>query len=137
MCLAMLGMRFEPLKNKGGQRLRTLEGRLIDEHPFMEREVFQLVSYVRANRRRTEMKNVIVALSAAALIAATPAVMAKTHRHEMHLKKNYHGASARASEQQMQAKGSKTGSSGASNNASGQTTGSNTKPTGSNTKRSY
>ena len=86
------------------------------------------------------MKTVIVALSAAALIAATPAVMAmgassKTPGHEMHLKsskKSHHAASTHA-----QAKGKKTGSPGATASAPGQTTGSNTKPTGSNTKRNY
>jgi len=74
------------------------------------------------------MKTVIVALSAAALIAATPAVMAmgtssKTPGHQTHLKsskKSHHPASAHA-----QATGSKMRSPGTS--APGQTTGSSTK----------
>jgi hypothetical protein len=78
------------------------------------------------------MKTVIVALSAAALIAGTPAVMAmgassKAPGHETHLKgakKSHHGASAQASKREMQAKESKTGAPAA---APGQTTGSNTK----------
>jgi hypothetical protein len=88
-----------------------------------------------ANRKETEMKTMIVALFAAALIVATPAVMAagvssKTPGHEMQLKgskKSHPGASGYAPGREMQSKGSKRGAPGASGYAPGQTTGSSTK----------
>jgi hypothetical protein len=79
------------------------------------------------------MRTTIIALSAAALIAGTPAVLAqgvssKTPGHEMQAKgskKGSPGASGYAPGQEMQAKGSKKGSPGASGYAPGQTSGSN------------
>lgn len=81
------------------------------------------------------MKTTIIALSAVALLAATPAVFAagvssKTPGHEMQLKgskKGHPGASGYAPGREMQAKGSKKGHPGASGYAPGQTTGSSTK----------
>jgi hypothetical protein len=81
------------------------------------------------------MKTVIIALSAAALVAAAPAVLAagvssNTPGHEMHMKsskKVHHGAASHAPRHEKQAKGATTGSPGASGYAPGQTTGSNTK----------
>jgi hypothetical protein len=77
------------------------------------------------------MKTVIIALSAAALVAAAPAVLAagvssNTPGHEIS-KKVHHGAASHAPRHEKQAKGATTGSPGASGYAPGQTTGSNTK----------
>ena len=80
------------------------------------------------------MKSVVIALSAAALIASAPLVYAqgvssKTPGHEMQLKgskKGSPGASGYSPGHEMQAKGSKRGHPGASGYAPGQTTGSNT-----------
>lgn len=91
------------------------------------------------------MKTVIVALSAAALIATAPAVFArgvssKTPGHEMQTmgsKKGHPGASAYAPGHKMHAMGSKRGHPGASGYAPGQTTGANTKSGGANTKSGY
>ncbi len=82
-----------------------------------------------------DMKTKIIALSAAVLMAAAPAVFAqgvssKTPGHEMQQKgskKGEPGASGYAPGREMQAKGSKKGSPGASGYAPGQTTGSSTK----------
>src|SRR6266704_1082477 len=81
------------------------------------------------------MKLTIIAFSAAALIASSPAVFAqgvssKTPGHEMQQKgsvKGSPGASGYAPGHEMHAKGSKKGSPGASGYAPGQTTGSSTK----------
>jgi hypothetical protein len=82
------------------------------------------------------MKRTIIALSALAFIAASPAAFAaqgvssKTPGHEMQVKgskKGYPGASGYAPGREMQAKGSKMGHPGASGYAPGQTTGSNTR----------
>jgi hypothetical protein len=91
------------------------------------------------------MKLAIIALSSAALIASTPAILAqgassKTPGHEMQQKgpkKGSHGASGYSPGHEMQAKGSKSGSPGASGYAPGQTTGSNTRGvSGSSSKKS-
>jgi hypothetical protein len=79
------------------------------------------------------MKLAVIALSAAALIASAPAVVAqgvssKTPGHEMQGSvKGSSGASGYAPGQEMQATGSKNGSPGASGYAPGQTSGSNTR----------
>jgi len=81
------------------------------------------------------MKLAIIALSAAALIASSPAVFAqgasgKAPGQEMQQKgsvKGGPGASGDAPGQEMHAKGSRTGTEGASGYAPGQTTGSNTR----------
>jgi len=81
------------------------------------------------------MKLTVIALSAAALIAASPAayaagVSSKTPGHEMQAKsskKGHTGASRYAPGHEMQAKGSVKGHPGASGYAPGTTTGSNTK----------
>jgi hypothetical protein len=81
------------------------------------------------------MRLAIIALSATALIAATPAVFAqgassKAPGQEMQQKgsvKGSSGASGYAPGQKMHAKGSAKGTHGASGYAPGQTTGSNTK----------
>jgi hypothetical protein len=80
------------------------------------------------------MRSTIIALSAAALIAATPAVFAqsdssKTPGQEMYDKgwgKGSPGASGHTPGQEMQQKGSVKGTKGVSGYAPGQTTGSNT-----------
>jgi len=79
------------------------------------------------------MRSTIIALSAAALIAATPAVFAqsdssKTPGQEMYDKGwgNSPGASGHTPGHEMQ-KGSAKGTKGASGYAPGQTTGSNTR----------
>ena len=80
------------------------------------------------------MKFAVIALSAAALVASTPAVLAqgsstKAPGQEMQQKgsvKGSPGASGYAPGQEMQAKGSKKGEPGASGYAPGQTSGSNT-----------
>jgi hypothetical protein len=77
------------------------------------------------------MKCTIIALSAAALMASTTAVLAqgvsdKSPGHEMQdkgSKKGSPGASGYAPGQEMQAKGSKNGNPGASGYAPGQSTG--------------
>jgi hypothetical protein len=81
------------------------------------------------------MKLTVIAMSAAALIVASPAAFAastssNTPGHEMQLKgskKGYPGASGYAPGREMQAKGSKKGHPGASGYAPGQTTGLSTK----------
>ena len=81
------------------------------------------------------MKIAVIALSAAALIAASPAAFAagvssKTPGHEMQAKgskKGHPGASGYAPGREMQARGSKKGHPGASGYAPGQTTGLGTK----------
>jgi len=81
------------------------------------------------------MKTAIIALSAAALIASTPAVFAQgstssqTPGHQMQDKgstKGDPGASGYTPGHQMQDKGVKDGTKGASGYAPGQTTGSST-----------
>lgn len=81
------------------------------------------------------MRTLIVAVSAAALIAAAPAVFAKgvsskTPGHEMQAKGSkagHPGASGYAPGHKMHAMGSKKGHPGASGYAPGQTTGASTK----------
>ena len=81
------------------------------------------------------MKKVIIALSAAALMAAAPVAFARgvsstTPGHQMHKKGSvagHRGASGYTPGHQMQAKGSKMGHPGASGYAPGQTTGMNTR----------
>jgi hypothetical protein len=80
------------------------------------------------------MKAIIVALSAAGLVVASPAAFAqgvssKSPGHEMQKHgsiKGSPGASGYAPGQEMQERGSKTGTHGASGYAPGQTTGSST-----------
>jgi len=81
------------------------------------------------------MKFAVIALSAAALVASTPAAVlaqgssTKAPGQEMQQKgsvKGSPGASGYAPGQEMQAKGSKKGEPGASGYAPGQTSGSNT-----------
>jgi hypothetical protein len=80
------------------------------------------------------MRSTIIALCAAALIAATPAVFAqsdssKTPGQEMYdkgLGKGSPGASGHTPGHEMQQKGSVKGAKGVSGYAPGQTTGSNT-----------
>jgi len=80
------------------------------------------------------MKTMIIALSAAALIAGTPAVLAqgassKTPGHEMQAqgaKKGSTHTMGHAARHETHAKGSKKGSQGATGYAPGQTSGSNT-----------
>jgi hypothetical protein len=102
----------------------------------MERLRLQLVGSISGARRRTEMKRTIIALSAVALIAASPiafaaqGVSSKTPGHEMQTKgakRGYHGASGYAPGREMQARGSVRSHPGASGYAPGQTTGANTK----------
>lgn len=93
------------------------------------------------------MKMTIIALSAAAAMAAAPAVLAqgvssKTPGHEMQQtgsKKGEPGASSYAPGHKMRhAKASKKARPGASSYAPGQTTGASTRPTtGSSTKSGY
>jgi hypothetical protein len=80
------------------------------------------------------MKKAMIALSAAALLAATPVAFARvsnhTPGHEMQKKGSkagHPGASGYTPGHQMQAKGSKKGSPGASGYAPGQTTGMSTR----------
>jgi hypothetical protein len=103
----------------------------LDEHPFMERLVFHLVSW-RGLSQEDLMRLAIITLSAVAIVASAPVAFAqgvssKTPGHEMQdkgSKKGSPGASGYAPGQEMQAKGSKKGSPGASGYAPGQTTGS-------------
>jgi hypothetical protein len=104
----------------------------VGEQPFMERANRKSVIR-RGLIQEEQMKQAIVALSAVALIASAPAVLAKsvsskTPGHEMQQKgpkKGTHGASGYSPGHQMQAKGSRKGP-GASGYAPGQTTGAST-----------
>jgi hypothetical protein len=108
---------------------------LMNSRSWNDASLSLLVRCRGAYLRRIEMKVTIIALSAAALIAAGPAVFAqgvssKTPGHEMQAKgskKGHPGASGYAPGQEMQAKGSKKGSPGASGYAPGHTSGSNAK----------
>ena len=86
------------------------------------------------------MRPILIAFSAAALVAASPAAFAthdarsissKAPGHEMHVKhskKGHHGASGYASGREMQGNGPNTSYQGGSGYAPGQTTGSSMRP---------
>ena len=115
------------------EELRWQTNTRVNEQPFMERHRRSSVIR-RGHPKENFMKLVIIAVSAAALIASAPAVLAqgssaKAPGQEMQKKgsvKGSPGASGYAPGQEMQAKGSKKGTEGASGYAPGQTSGSST-----------